>query len=46
VSGPVLDRVDIHVRIPPMEFVVISGKDGGMSEGSAAVAERVMVLAR
>jgi len=42
VSGPVLDRIDIHVQIPPVEFDAIAGKDRARPEGSAAVLERVM----
>ena len=39
VSGPLLDRLDIHVDVPPVEYSRLSGKTGG--EPSAAVRARV-----
>ena len=41
VSGPVLDRIDIQVQIPPVEFDAIAGKDGATPEDSASVLARV-----
>ncbi len=38
-SGPLLDRVDLHVEVPPVE---ISALEKGRGEASAAVAERVL----
>jgi len=43
-SGPLLDRIDMHVEVPRLQYMVLSGT-GQAGEGSAAVAERV-ALAR
>jgi magnesium chelatase family protein len=42
-SGPLLDRIDIHVTVPPVEVAALLRKSGG--ESSATVRERV-ALAR
>ncbi|MCR5150958.1 MAG: YifB family Mg chelatase-like AAA ATPase [Clostridiales bacterium] len=39
VSGPMLDRIDIHIEVPPVDFEKLSGKVPG--ESSAAIRERV-----
>ena len=39
VSGPLLDRFDIHVEVPPVAFGELRGKQTG--EPSAAIRERV-----
>ena len=38
ISGPLLDRLDLHVEVPPVEFGELSGRGG---ESSAAVRARV-----
>lgn len=38
-SGPLLDRLDIHIEVPPVEFEKLSAD--GKSESSAAIRERV-----
>jgi magnesium chelatase family protein len=38
-SGPLLDRIDLHVSVPPVDPAVL---DGAAGETSAAVRERVM----
>lgn len=38
-SGPLLDRIDIHVNVPPVEVAALVRKGGG--ESSAAVRARV-----
>ena len=40
ISGPLLDRIDLHVEVPPVPFRELSGEPVG--EGSAAVRERVV----
>jgi magnesium chelatase family protein len=40
VSGPLLDRIDLHVAVPAVPFGELSG--GGVEEGSAVVRERVI----
>jgi magnesium chelatase family protein len=40
ISGPLLDRIDLHVSVPPVPFRELSGEPGG--EGSAQVRERVV----
>ncbi len=39
VSGPLLDRVDIHIEVPPVDFESLS--DNGRSEKSADIKKRV-----
>jgi magnesium chelatase family protein len=40
ISGPLLDRVDLHVEVPPVKFREISGDQNG--EASAEIRERVV----
>jgi magnesium chelatase family protein len=40
ISGPLLDRVDLHVEVPPVKFREISGDRNG--EASAEIRERVV----
>lgn len=40
ISGPLLDRIDIHIEVTPVHFEELSDKR--LSEASAAVRERVM----
>src|SRR5213594_1324697 len=39
ISGPLLDRIDLHVEVPRVEYEKLAGR--GESEGSAAVRARV-----
>ncbi len=39
ISGPLLDRIDIHVEVPRVEYEKLS--DARLGESSAAVRERV-----
>ena len=39
ISGPLLDRLDLHVEVPPVEFDVLSSSD--KAESSAKIRERV-----
>ncbi len=39
VSGPLLDRLDIHIEVPPVDYAQLSEKEAG--ESSAAIRERV-----
>lgn len=39
VSGPLLDRVDIHVEVPPVDYESLAGRE--KEEGSARIKERV-----
>ncbi len=40
ISGPLLDRIDIHVEVPAIEFEQLSALEKG--ESSASIRERVM----
>jgi magnesium chelatase family protein len=40
ISGPLLDRIDLHVEVPPVKFREISGEQNG--EPSAQIRERVI----
>lgn len=39
VSGPLLDRLDIHIEVPPVEFIELSNKE--KAESSAEIKKRV-----
>ena len=39
ISGPLLDRLDIHIEVPPVEFQQL--KEGAASESSEAIRQRV-----
>jgi magnesium chelatase family protein len=40
ISGPLLDRIDLHVTVPPVAFHQLTGDPGG--ETSARIRERVL----
>ncbi|MCL2659657.1 MAG: YifB family Mg chelatase-like AAA ATPase [Acidobacteriaceae bacterium] len=40
VSGPLLDRIDIHIEVPAVQYKELRG--GAASEGSAEIRERVL----
>ena len=40
VSGPLLDRIDIHIEVPAVQYKELRG--GAAAEGSAQIRERVM----
>ncbi len=40
ISGPLLDRIDIHVEVPAVRYRDLASADGG--DSSAAIRERVM----
>jgi magnesium chelatase family protein len=40
ISGPLLDRIDLHIEVPPVKFREISGERTG--ESSAVIRERVI----
>ncbi len=42
ISGPMLDRLDLHVEVPPVDYRALSG-DTGKEETSAQIRERVNV---
>lgn len=44
VSGPLLDRLDLHVEVPPVEFDALSGT--GEEESSKAIRARVAAARR
>ena len=44
ISGPLLDRIDLHVEVPPVNFREMSATTGG--ETSAEVRQRVMAARR
>lgn len=39
VSGPLLDRIDLHIEVPPVEYAQLSSRQKG--ESSAAIRQRV-----
>ena len=43
VSGPLLDRIDLHVNVPRLEFAELEGSRA--SESSSTVRERVLAAA-
>ena len=44
ISGPLLDRIDIHIEVPSVPFRELSGKAAGTS--SAEMREQVMLARR
>jgi len=42
ISGPLLDRIDIHVDVPAVKFRELSGEPATEAESSATIRERVM----
>jgi magnesium chelatase family protein len=40
VSGPLLDRIDIHIEVPAVQYKELRG--GAAAEGSAQIRDRVM----
>lgn len=43
ISGPLLDRIDIHIDVPAVRADKLTGSDGSSAESSAAVRERVQM---
>lgn len=41
ISGPLLDRIDLHLEVPVVEFQQLASKQSG--ESSAAIRERILV---
>jgi len=39
ISGPLLDRIDLHIEVPPLRYRELAGEGGG--EPSAVIRERV-----
>ena len=44
VSGPMLDRLDLHIEVPPVDFEALSGNE--QSETSAQIRQRVNAARR
>lgn len=44
VSGPLLDRIDIHIEVPAVEYKELRG--GAAAEGSTEIRERVLTARR
>ena len=44
ISGPLLDRIDIHMDVPAVKYKELSSSD--LSEGSAVIRERVAAARR
>ena len=44
VSGPLLDRIDIHIEVPAVEYKELRG--GAAAEGSAEIRNRVLAARR
>ena len=40
ISGPILDRIDLHVEVPALSYQALTGKTS--SENSAAIRERIL----
>ena len=41
ISGPLLDRIDIHIDVPAVRFKELTGRDAPESESSVSIRERV-----
>lgn len=46
ISGPLLDRIDCHLEVPPVDFDALSGKKDVEAETSADVRKRVQLCQR
>ncbi len=44
VSGPLLDRIDIHIEVPAVEYKELRG--GAAAEGSSEIRQRVLAARR
>jgi magnesium chelatase family protein len=44
ISGPLLDRIDLHIEVPPVKFREMAGERSG--EASAQIRERVVTARR
>lgn len=42
ISGPLMDRIDIHIDVPAVPFAELRGRGGSTGEPSAAIRERVV----
>jgi len=42
ISGPLLDRIDIHIDVPAVKFRELTGDAAPDAEGSSAIRERVI----
>ena len=42
ISGPLMDRIDIHIDVPAVKFAELRGKGLPMGEGSDVIRERVI----
>jgi magnesium chelatase family protein len=42
ISGPLLDRIDIHIDVPAVKFRELTGATPPDSEGSGAIRQRVI----
>ncbi|MGI8470469.1 MAG: YifB family Mg chelatase-like AAA ATPase [Pyrinomonadaceae bacterium] len=42
ISGPLMDRIDIHVDVPAVNFKELRGKNFASVENSAAIRERIL----
>lgn len=42
ISGPIIDRIDIHVDVPSLSYEDLVEKDGSLEESSEKIRERVM----
>ncbi|MCS6873490.1 MAG: YifB family Mg chelatase-like AAA ATPase [Pyrinomonadaceae bacterium] len=42
VSGPLLDRIDIHIEVPAVDIRELRSRSASMSESSSAIRERVV----
>jgi magnesium chelatase family protein len=46
ISGPLLDRIDIHVDVPAVNFKELRGRDAPPGESSAAIRQRIVEARR
>ena len=46
ISGPLMDRIDIHIDVPAVKFNELRGKGTPAGDSSATVRERVMQAAK